>query len=158
MTHMDWKSLFFSAEGRIDRQTFWIGFAILFGVGVVINTIPGFGQLISIAMIWCWVCLFSKRLHDFDKTGWLNLVPVLTWAGATVVALLVGGVGLIAAAAGENQGVGPFFAAMGGVMLVFAVAGLVQLAFILWVGLTAPTPGENLYGPHPAVSLDKSST
>ncbi len=29
---MDWKSLFFSAEGRIGRQAFWIGWLVLLGV------------------------------------------------------------------------------------------------------------------------------
>lgn len=149
---MDWKSLFFSAEGRIGRQAFWIGFAILFFAGMVINVIPGLGQLISIAMIWCWVCLFSKRLHDFGKSGWLNLVPIVAWFAALVIALAVGGAGLIAMATGGDAGAGAFIASMGGAMLVFAVAGLINLAFILWVGLTAPTPGDNAYGPHPAAA------
>lgn len=148
---MDWKSLFFSADGRIGRQAFWTGFAVLFVIWLLLNAIPGVGHLIMLAMTWCWVCLFSKRLHDFGKTGWLNLVPIATWFGATIVALVVGGAGLIAAAAaGENEAVGPFFAAMGSMMLVFALAGLINLAFILWVGLTAPTPGDNAYGPHPS--------
>lgn len=147
---MNWKSLFFSAEGRIGRQEFWIAFAILFVAGIIINMVPGVGQLISLAMTWCWVCLFSKRLHDFGKTGWLNLVPVGAWIGAVVIVLVIGGAGLIAAAtAGDNQSAGAIFAALGGAMLVFAIAGLINLTFILWVGLTAPTPGDNRYGPQP---------
>ena len=31
----------------------------------------------------------------------------------------------------------------------FALAGLVPLAFLLWIGLTDSQPGENRFGPNP---------
>ena len=34
---MDWKTLFFSAEGRIGRSTFWVGWLVLLGVNVVLG-------------------------------------------------------------------------------------------------------------------------
>ena len=152
---MDWKSLFFSGDGRIGRQTFWIGFAVLMGAWVIINMVPGFGQLIAIAMTWCWICLYAKRLHDMGKSGWLVLVPVLTWVVALVIAFIAGGAGIIAAAMHTgDRAMAAFWGGMGGAVLAFGLAGLVNLGFLLWVGLTAPTPGENAYGPHPAaVSL-----
>ena len=42
---MDWKTLFLSANGRIGRQPFWIGVAILIVAGMVLNFIPIIGQL-----------------------------------------------------------------------------------------------------------------
>ena len=40
-------------------------------------------------------------------------------------------------------------AAMGPALLLFAVAALVGLAFLLWIGLTDSQPGENRFGPNP---------
>jgi hypothetical protein len=36
---MDWKALFFSADGRIGRSAFWIGWLVLLGVNVVLGWI-----------------------------------------------------------------------------------------------------------------------
>jgi uncharacterized membrane protein YhaH (DUF805 family) len=35
------------------------------------------------------------------------------------------------------------------VMGVFGLAFIVNIAFLLWVGLTPTQPGENQYGPEP---------
>ena len=150
---MDWKSLFFSGEGRVGRRTFWIGFAVLFGIGALLNILPGVGHLIMLAMTWCWVCLYAKRLHDMGRSGWLVLVPVLAWFAALVLAVIIGGAGFIAAAmqTGDRQAAS-LWGAVGGAVLAFGVAGLVNLTFLMWVGLTAPTPGVNAYGPHPAAT------
>jgi uncharacterized membrane protein YhaH (DUF805 family) len=45
---MDWKSLFFSAEGRIGRQAFWIGWLMLLGAHVVAGWIPVIGHVIGL--------------------------------------------------------------------------------------------------------------
>ena len=66
---MNWQFLFLSANGRIGQKDFWIGFLILFVAGIILGMIPVLGQIISIALIYPWVCLYSKRLHDFGKTG-----------------------------------------------------------------------------------------
>ena len=73
---MDWKSLFFSAEGRIGRQVFWIGWLMLLGAHVVAGWIPLIGQVIALMAIFAWVCLCTKRLHDMGRSGWWQLVPI----------------------------------------------------------------------------------
>ena len=151
---MDWKTLFLTADGRIGKRDFWIGFAILFGVGFVLGMIPVIGQLVSIALIFPWVCLYAKRLHDMGKTGWLMLVPMGVAIVCTIIVLMVGGMAMIGAgAAGTDAAAGG--AAMAGVgmaALVLLAAFVVNIAFLFWVGLSAGDPGDNRFGP-PPVSL-----
>jgi uncharacterized membrane protein YhaH (DUF805 family) len=146
---MNWVNLFFSAQGRTGRRDFWIGAAILFVAGILINVLPGLGQLIFLGVIYCWVCLYAKRLHDADRSGWLVMVPILVWFGAIVVALIVGGLGLVTAFANsqdEGTAAAALFAGLGSSLLVLGLAGLFNIAFLLWVGLSEPTPGPNRYG------------
>ena len=107
---MDWKNLYFSFKGRINRQPFWLGglaltvvlgvllFAVLalFGTSVVgddpahnsFNLSPigwVIGAVLYIIMIWAGLAMQIKRWHDRDKSGWwvlIGLVPVIggIWA------------------------------------------------------------------------------
>ena len=151
---MDWKFLFFSADGRISRQTFWIGALILLGIGVVLGWIPILGWLISLALIYCWVCLYSKRLHDFGKSGWLQLAPL----AITIVLFGIGMAGMGGAAAmgafsGHDETAQA--AMMGGAglaALCMGLAFLIGIGFLLWVGLTPGEAGANKYGEPPATT------
>ncbi|MFZ5670884.1 MAG: DUF805 domain-containing protein [Pseudomonadota bacterium] len=150
---MDWKTLFFSAEGRIGRSAFWIGWLVLLGVNVVAGFIPLFGLLISLAAIYCSVCVFAKRLHDMGKSGWLQIWPILI-----SIALVVGGVFMAGGPAimaalshADDAAVGmAALAGMGGMMLAFLGAFVISFGFLLWVGLSSGQAGENRYGPAPA--------
>ena len=86
---MDWKSLFLSADGRIRRSEFWIGWLVIFAVNALLGwVIP----LLSILLIYPTVCIFSKRLHDMGKTGWLQLAPIVVQhAGAVARHRITGG-------------------------------------------------------------------
>ncbi|HEX2561087.1 DUF805 domain-containing protein, partial [Phenylobacterium sp.] len=148
------KTLFLTADGRIGKRDFWIGFAILFGIGFVAGMIPVLGQIISLVLIYPTVCVFSKRLHDFGKTGWLYLAPV----GITVVLMIVmgvtGGMAFMGAGFAGNEAAAAG-SAMAGMGLIFALALLgfaVWVGFLLWVGLTNGDQADNRYGP-PPVSL-----
>jgi uncharacterized membrane protein YhaH (DUF805 family) len=153
---MDWKHLFFSANGRIGQKDFWIGFLILFVAGWVLGMIPLIGIFASLLMIYCWACLYSKRLHDFGKSGWLQLVPFGVMVAAGVVAGVVGGASAITAAmSGQNDpaAAAAMLTGLGGVALIMCLAMLVWLAFLLWVGLSKGTPGDNQYGPAPSAAV-----
>ncbi len=88
MDQLDWKNLFLSFEGRINRQPFWIGVIILFVANIVVSLILGDGIiaiLIALAMIYPGLCVYIKRCHDRGKSGWwclLLLIPIvgLIWA------------------------------------------------------------------------------
>jgi len=147
---MDWKNMFFSADGRIGRQEFWIGFLILLGVGVVLNFIPLIGQVLSIVTIWCWICLYTKRLHDMGKSGWTQLLPIGASFAAGVFAAVSGGAAIIATAMqGDNADPTAMVAGLGAAALAILAATLVCLIFLLWVGLSGGQAGENRFGPAP---------
>jgi len=69
-------NLLFSPSGRIGRQEFikgavvllainfflWLAWFISMGIGV-------FAAFGSLALIWCWACLFIKRFADAGKSG-----------------------------------------------------------------------------------------
>lgn len=150
---MDWKSLFFSAEGRIGRQAFWIGWLVLLGVQMLAGWIPVVGHALGLIALFAWVCLCTKRLHDMGRSGWwqapaLALGPVLIvgsalWIGfGAAVAALTGGEPELAALAGV------------GVLLVsVAVAFISMIAFTLWVGVAEGEPVDNRYGQPPLTAV-----
>ena len=150
---MDWKSLFFSAEGRIGRQAFWIGWLVLLGVQMLAGWIPVVGHALGLIALFAWVCLCTKRLHDMGRSGWwqapaLALGPVLIvgsalWLGfGAALAALTGGEPELAALAGV------------GVLLVsVGVAFISMIAFTLWVGVAEGEPGDNRYGQPPLTAV-----
>lgn len=147
----DWQKLFLSFEGRIRRSHFWIGWLILLGVNVVISWIP-FINLLGIVLIWPNLAISVKRLHDMGKTGWLIAIP---WVGS-VVAFFAGFAMVIAAAVANGYSEDYYegnpaavFALMGPAFGLFAIAGLLGLAFLLWIGIADSQKGENRFGPNP---------
>ena len=90
---MDWKYLFTSYEGRINRAKFWAGVGVFIVgaivamiidnvIGTTFNDLPyGFVYVIyAIAMLYCVFALYAKRWHDRDKSGWwslIGLVPII---------------------------------------------------------------------------------
>jgi uncharacterized membrane protein YhaH (DUF805 family) len=148
---MDIQRLFLSANGRIGRGEFWTGFLILFVLGVVVHFIPGLGQILAILLLYPWVCLFSKRLHDMGKSGWLQLIPFAIWIVAVVLAIVMGGTAAIMAMAGGSHAADAgALAGAGAAVMVMGAACLANLIFLLWVGLSASQAGDNAYGPPPA--------
>jgi uncharacterized membrane protein YhaH (DUF805 family) len=151
---MDWGKLFLSAEGRIGQKDFWIGVLILIVAWVVSHLAHIFAPLIWLLLIYPWVCVYAKRLHDFDKSGWMMLIPVVVGFLALIGAIVVGGVAAIGAifTASTDSGAdaGNWMAVLGalGVALAFlCIAAIVKLIFLLWVGLSRGDPGPNRYGP-----------
>jgi uncharacterized membrane protein YhaH (DUF805 family) len=148
---MDWKTLFLSADGRIGRRDFWIGAGLLFAANLVLGLVPAIGQLVHLASIYVWVCLASKRLHDFGRSGWLNIAPYAVWALALVVILVTSGAAILTAivSGGEGAAAAAMLGALGIGSLAAGGAFLFGLLFLLWVGLTPSSPGENRYGGTP---------
>ena len=143
----DWKTLFLQSNGRIGQKDFWIGFGILFIGGIIISLIPLIGGLISLALIYCWVCLYAKRLHDMGKSGWLAAIPtVLPGIVALLSVFAVFGT-MGAAAYGDASGM---MASLGMIGALGMLSFLVVVGFAIWCGVTAGDPGDNAYGPPPA--------
>lgn len=149
---MDFQKLFLSADGRIGRGEFWAGWCILFVINLVVHFIPGPGQLIALVLIYPWVCVYSKRLHDMGKSGWLQLIPIVVFLVAIIVGVIAGGTAAIMGAMSGHSDAEAGMAALGGLGLFFillCLALLVSLIFLLWVGISPTQPGENRYGPEP---------
>lgn len=149
---MDWKTLFFSPEGRIGRSTFWMGWLVLLGVNVVIGWIPFIG-LLGLVTIYCNVCITAKRLHDMGKSGFLQVIPLVACPTLVVSAIIsVAGPAIMAgiADANESQVTAAVVAGLGGMFLFFLAAFVIGVAFLLWVGLTVGDAGDNRYGAPPA--------
>ncbi|MBU4435238.1 MAG: DUF805 domain-containing protein [Alphaproteobacteria bacterium] len=150
---MDWKTLFFSPEGRIGRQAFWIGWLCLLGANVVAGWVPVLGWMLSLASIYGSVCIHTKRLHDMGQTGWWQVLP---WVfGPVLVFGAAVSIGVTAAIASLTHGEPDLAAlsALGGFFISLFIAFAVWLAFTLWVGFSLGQPGANKYGAAPTGSL-----
>ena len=146
---MDWKSLFFSAEGRIGRQMFWIGWLMLLGAHVVAGWIPLIGQVIGLVAVFAWVCLCSKRLHDMGRSGWWQVLPIVLGPVLIFGSALSIGFSAILGEITNSDTDWATFAGVGGLFVSVAVAFIAVAAFTLWVGIAEGQNGENRYGEPP---------
>jgi uncharacterized membrane protein YhaH (DUF805 family) len=146
----DWQKLLFSFEGRTRRSHFWIGWLICLGVGVVAGWIPLLGGLISLALIWPNLAISVKRLHDMGKSGWLVAIPwVVSIVGMFAAIGIIGVSAFSNSAALEREDPAAIFALIGPALGLFGLIMLVNLGFLLWIGLTEGQSGDNRFGPNP---------
>jgi uncharacterized membrane protein YhaH (DUF805 family) len=106
---MDYKTLLFSFEGRINRKPYWMFILAiiavniaLVGVSIVVGEKLGTILLLVFALliIWSALAMQVKRWHDRDKSAWwllMNLVPVIGPLWVLVEC------GFLAGTSGQNQ-------------------------------------------------------
>jgi uncharacterized membrane protein YhaH (DUF805 family) len=146
----DWQKLLFSFEGRTRRSHFWIGWLICLGAGVVAGWIPLIGFFISIALIWPNLAITVKRLHDMGQSGWLIAIPwVVSIVGIFVAVGMIGVSALSNTAALEREDPAAILALVGPAIGLFGLLLLVNLGFLLWIGLSEGQRGDNRYGSNP---------
>lgn len=138
--NLDWQHLFLNFSGRTSKRDFWIGFAALFGAGIVANLLPVIGAAASVALIYPWTALMAKRLHDFGKSGWLVLIPAVPVMVSSVLALAA------ALAMGNAATMGAAFATAGFAVFVSTLAVLTGIGFLVWVGTRDGDASANQYG------------
>ena len=109
---MDWKYLFTSFEGRIGRQSFWMGILVMVVVSIIAGVLDmilgtmsesGFGVIgivVSLVMIYPAIVLYAKRWHDRGKSGWWSLIILIPIIGS--IWLLVE-CGILRGTEGPNQ-------------------------------------------------------
>ena len=90
---MDWRYLFTSLEGRIGRQSYWMGVLAMAVIGVVASLLDvmlgtmndyGYGIISGLAglvMIYPAIVLYAKRWHDRNKSGWWSLIGIIPVIG-----------------------------------------------------------------------------
>lgn len=79
---MDFKTLFLSPEGRINRKPYWMGLLVLMGTSFVIQILAGVAQspaigYLSIVILVPAVMMAIKRLHDRGRSGWFYLLMII---------------------------------------------------------------------------------
>lgn len=90
---MDWKRLYLSFDGRINRKPFWIGLIVLglvnVGVQIIIsfafpdsNTAVILTALVTLLYLYPMVAIYVKRCHDRGKSGWWCLLLLIPLIGA----------------------------------------------------------------------------
>lgn len=85
------KFMFAQPDGRIDRQTWWLGILILCAAYLVAYVLFGHSGLVSfvvgIVLLVAGIMLHVKRCHDRGKSGlWTLLIfpPVVGWIWAII--------------------------------------------------------------------------
>jgi uncharacterized membrane protein YhaH (DUF805 family) len=149
---MDWTTLLFSFNGRINRGKYWLTVLIYMAVwttflagsliwlgGLNVNNLLSLagtglmiwliGFILLIAGTWSGLAVGVKRLHDRDKSGWWIL---LFWLGPSIL--------------GGWQTATPDFG--GGFIFSLAATAILIWAFVE-LGCLRGTPGPNQYGPDP---------
>jgi len=143
-------NLLLGFDGRISRQPFWIGLAILaaaellarwaFGVPFFPAEMKPFPirlteAAIELVMLYPTAALAIKRLHDRDQPG----IYAAWLIGISLVVLVTDLLGLT-----DDPG-NPNWLDW---TLAFLAIGIV-LAFLVELGFRRGTPGQNRYGPDP---------
>ncbi len=146
----DFKTALFSFQGRLRRQHFWVGWLLCLGVGVVAGWIPFLGILISLALIWPNLAITVKRLHDMGHTGWLAAIPFVAGVvGVVGVFMAIGTAYMTNYSAIENDDPAAILALLGPSIGIILLVCLVQLGFLIWIGVTDSRRGDNRFGPNP---------
>ncbi|HUE45986.1 MAG TPA: DUF805 domain-containing protein [Aestuariivirgaceae bacterium] len=153
---MDFRYLYTSFEGRINRKPFWIASLIMMAAAIVLSLVivtpitlmsPGLGVfvalLIWLALLYPVVALGVKRLHDRGKSGQLMAVFL---APSIIVQL-----GEVLGITGSEQVIGGetiYLPNMLGWLLIAVSLGVAIWALVE-LGILKGTTGPNAYGPDP---------
>ena len=90
---MDFRQTFFDAQGRMSPRNFARGLIVLTGVMVVIQALAVIAgpqaNVLQYALVFPYLSVFAKRLHDAGQTAWLWLAFLVGWV---MVNALVGGI------------------------------------------------------------------
>ncbi|MFY8140655.1 MAG: DUF805 domain-containing protein [Caulobacter sp.] len=145
----NFQQVLFSFNGRIRRQHFWIGWLICLGAGVVLGWIPLLGTLLSIALIWPNLAISVKRLHDMGHTGWLIAIPWVAGIAGVVAAFMSVGVAALTSGYMNTDDPAAILAIIGPMFGILGIVTLIQLGFLLWIGIAEGQRGDNRFGPNP---------
>lgn len=89
--------LLFNTSGRITQRQFWQGVVVLVTIQIFYTVLDSYlpmlprftlGVFMFIALIWAYVGVYGKRLHDAGLSAWLYVVFLL---GYLVFASALGG-------------------------------------------------------------------
>ena len=86
---MDYRRIFFDPQGRIGPRMFGQAYVLLTGAMLVITVLslvatPGAG-ILQYALVFPYICVFGKRLHDAGLSAWIWLLCLLGYFFINVV-------------------------------------------------------------------------
>jgi uncharacterized membrane protein YhaH (DUF805 family) len=158
---MDWKWLFFSFDGRINRAKFWVAvlvlivvalllvFAVLplFGLGPTTMGATAGGPIVSLVLTlifaYPWTAVMVKRLNDRERPIWLVAV---FWTPTVIgiIGQLTGATVAMQEVAGQQMMMPNTFG---------WIVNLLSFAIGIWalveLGILKGTEGANRHGPDP---------
>ncbi len=168
-------NLLFSPNGRIARNRFWQGMVILTVASVLVAAgavmLGTFVSLLGYALIYPYICVYGKRLHDAGLTAWW---VIGVWLG-TVVFNFILSLFLTPFFMGEEELAiqeemsermmsGDFAGFLEGAEILAAellpltlfLTVLTNLVAAIVVGLLPSEPRENKHGPVPGGAVENS--
>jgi uncharacterized membrane protein YhaH (DUF805 family) len=141
---MNWAHLLNSFEGRISRQTFWFGIAVLVAAEIITHFVAEALQgdrlsaIIDLAFTYPEFAIAAKRAHDRDLPIWILIV---FFGGGAMLDLLT--VLQLTGSTEQPSALSLFIAVPFTVLLV---------ALLIELGFRRGTVGPNRYGPDPVAS------
>jgi len=162
--------LFFSPQGRITKGQFQTGAFVLIAISFVFAVLPAviggtalmavsaITTLIGLVMIWCWIALWVKRLHQGGITGWMTILLALGWffvnsiVGTVVTAVLAPDLMSMEPSGDFMEMMQQSMEASRAVAIPSAIAGaVVSILYVFVANAALPSnEGENKFGPPPA--------
>jgi len=158
--------LYLSPKGRIGPAVFQQSAIILIVIGFVLNLTNLFIPMLipltflaGIALLWPWICLWIKRLHDAGKSGWMLLVIILVMIVLSMISSFIVRMFVhvnpadVQAAMANSHGFADMFkagmAANRALMLPNSIATvIVQLIVVFGANaMLKSDPEENQFGP-----------
>ena len=161
-------SVLFSANGRIGRKTYWMTYGPILVVSIALSLwarndvsnrgLSILGLVVSLLLLYPMICIFSKRLHDMGRSGWLQLLLYgVSVAFSIFVASRTFGPTMAAAASAQGDPAAAQDAVQAALANLMAADPVLKYApyigtgitllWALWLGLTPGNPGDNRYGP-----------
>lgn len=84
---------FFCFDGRAGRKEFWMFVLITYIIFLILYCIPFLGWILAailqVLLILPILGLTARRLHDTNKTGWLQLIMIIPLIGHIVLLILM---------------------------------------------------------------------